>query len=210
MIYVAVDLGIRHLAVVRVMHDYRHAPVTAAAWPEGASVLEIMFTDLMEHSHNGNTLQGRTKTWFDLDATRRIFGHADVVLLERQPPGGGGGTVQELLHMLLLGIGARVELVHPRSVHAVFGDTPHDYDSRKIRAEARTKPGLTPEQKGLVGDLVRAHDVADAMQMVWYHLYSNRPAPEPPPVDPRVVNSLEKFSEFCNQFRFEEPAAAAQ
>ena len=97
-----------------------------------------------------------------------LFDQADIILIERQPPV-GITNVQDLLFTRFRN---KVKLISPNSVHKFFKMTKNDYETRKIESQQLTKSYL--EKFDNFNDLVRQHDITDAMLLVMYYNATNK------------------------------------
>jgi len=101
-----------------------------------------------------------------------LFQQADKILIERQPPV-GITNVQDLIFTRFRN---KVKLISPNSIHKFFKMTKNDYDTRKIESQQLTKHYL--ENFETFNQLIRQHDVTDAMLLVMYYNTKNK-TPDP-------------------------------
>lgn len=128
------------------------------------------------------TRETRSRELWDrlVDVEARLLGplarEADVVLIERQPPT-GIGTITAFWYSRYRD---KIVLVHPRSVHKMFGMGHLSYDMRK-RASVDIASKFIPDL-GAGGGGRRVHDVADALVMICFHVRATRvqPVAKPP------------------------------
>jgi len=92
-----------------------------------------------------------------------LFDQADKILIERQPPV-GITNVQDLIFTRFRN---KVKLISPNSIHKFFKMTKNDYETRKIESQQLTKHYL--ENFETFNQLIRQHDVTDAMLLVMYY-----------------------------------------
>ena len=105
---------------------------------------------------------------------------ADMILVERQPPG-GFGAIETLI---VASFREKVEIISPNAMHKHFGIGHLDYEHRKKKTEEIA--GQYLEHVDTYRQLLRKHDVADAMCMILYKM----------PRAPRVKNIVSSFDIF--------------
>ena len=107
----------------------------------------------------------------------------DRIVIERQPPGG----LTEVVSFFYSKHRAKVNIVHPCSMHTFYGIGGHPYDDRKRCTEAIAAKWVTDLH---CGDGRRVHDVADAVAFAWYFLCAVEP---PPPTIPPPPHAWDAF-----------------
>ena len=188
---VGVDIGIRHLALVKLLCD--------GAGAEGGRIGEIHLVNIMEFTHDRVPAEHCT-----LHHTRHLsdrldhfwqewehfFADADIVAVEQQPITGLVG-VESFLYGKTRDC---VELVSPTQLHTWTFGKRHglDYAQRKVAMEmcAAALCGRLSADPARwdreTRELPRRHDVADALVIAWYAYLRRRALLRDEPMPPSV------------------------
>lgn len=168
----SIDVGIHHLAMILIetTPDYTQKDVV---WFELVDITQFVHLDT--HSSKTCTIP-HTRTAADwlshlFYLNKELFDLCEKVLIERQPPGGQIAIEQ----LLFFQHRSKAVLVHPRSVHAFFGWSNHDYDDRKKRSIKVLEYALNQSKRDWLSkeyqNISRKHDVSDAYTQALYYLY---------------------------------------
>lgn len=167
MIYVAIDVGIVNLAVVRaIVEKARLVQITH---------LQVINLNQLSHARvpRSQCTLHHSRDIFDkvehcLQEYPTLFEAMDCLLIERQPPGG-------LVHVEQLLFGrfrSQARLVSPNAMHKWLGINHLTYEQRKLATTQVARPYLerfTEWQR-----LNRVHDLADALCLLLYTLHKDQ------------------------------------
>lgn len=208
MIYLSIDVGLTHLALVRAhVQDFQLQ-----------SILELRLVNLNALPHDKVTRSQCTlhhsNDVFDkiehfLQEHGDLFHDVDCVLIERQPLGG-------LVHVeqLLFGRFRRVaRLVSPNALHKWMGIHHLEYEQRKEATTRYAQPylGAFPAWQ----HSPRLHDMADALCILLYSLQQEAQHDRTRQEEERLRQQQEHYAasginlqEFFDRFRYRPPPSS--
>jgi hypothetical protein len=168
----SIDVGIHHLAMILIetTPDYTQKDVV---WFELVNITQFVHLDTPSSKTCTIPHTRTVADWLShlFYLNKELFDLCEKILIERQPPGGQIAIEQ----LLFFQYRSKAVLVHPRSVHAFFGWSDHDYNERKNRSIQVLEYALKHSKRDWLFKeyqaIERKHDILDAYTQAVCYLH---------------------------------------